>query len=530
MTKERFHEIRKNIAYTNTWIERLIVVCKRQERSKITAYLDVVIKDLETLTTYDEIRAEMEGILNNFGVVLSAMEQDDYVLFGDYVEELLLKPLKELVGIWCAEGEDYLTSDLEHGYYLEYTATGLVTLRKDCNGRQVYLHYNVSPGMETEEMVLKWAEAGVETYLIAGLGLGYHVARLLQHTEANICVYEKEEELIRFVKESADINWFFENEKVQVIHDPAYVKFASAVMEAENRPVNPITGKSDTKACIHYPSITSIEDERIREAMLRIYLKQDNVERWMNQMIFNISQNTKQVKRYVTEIANQIEGNRVYIVAGGPSLDKNLHLLKRRKDKDIVMVVGTSLKKCVKDEINPDYVITTDPKSEGAYQFAGMEECGVPMILMSTAYREIVASYQGEKYLLFQEGYLPAERLAKEKKQPLICSGGSVSTTALDLCIKLKAKEVVFLGLDLANTGGDTAECRDTRKEDNGLWVEDIKGNPVQTTNAFNEYRLWIENHICDVRENGCETVFYDATEGGAKIVGTIVTSLKDIM
>ena len=54
--------------------------------------------------------------------------------------------------------------------------------------------------------------------------------------------------------------------------------------------------------------------------------------------------------------------------------------------------------------------------------------------------------------------------------------------------------------------------------------MEDIHGNRIPTSSQLYYYLNWFENFI---RENST-TIFIDATEGGAKIKGTMIMTLED--
>ncbi len=112
----------------------------------------------------------------------------------------------------------------------------------------------------------------------------------------------------------------------------------------------------------------------------------------------------------------------------------------------------------------------------------------------------------------------------------LFNTGGSVSTTALDIGIKFGCKRIIFIGLDLAYTNNQghaldtpTAEMMDTTELRKVL---DINGRLVGTGKSLDIYRKWIEKRI-----KGIDNIeFIDATEGGALIEGMRVCKLVDVI
>lgn len=535
MDRERFEQMRKSLWEVIVNTERLVRALEREEISLATGQFSFVVQLLEELVSFQELQHVTTVVLEEFGLIVSALENGDYVLMADYLRECLLKPLtglvEELVSGVEVQEED---KKPKPGYKLEYTSSGLVTVSKEVDGCKKYLHGNISPGGDAIDLACRWQTTGVERYIVAGLGLGYQIGELFIRTQAEITVYEEDSEMIDLARRYSDYDWMFENEKIEIIYDKCYNRFAQAAENAEKEAVNPLTGCRATKVCLYYPGITTIRNNKLRENMIRIFSQKDNSERWMNQFMKNICYNVSTVSHFGHELKERMRGKRIFIVAGGPSLDKNLHLLRGRRPEDVVITVGTSLKKCVNDGIDPDYVFTIDPKPDCMYQFQDVLDCNVPMILLSTAYMGVVSRYEGNKYIIFQEGFAPAEQFAKERGVPLFSSGSSVTTTAFDFCIRMEAAEIVFLGLDLANTGGKshhsgTAERRDTTSEES-LVVEDIYGKPVGTTKPFNEYRKWIEDRIKAAKADGTKTRFIDATEGGAKVAGMEIAKLCDVL
>ena len=114
---------------------------------------------------------------------------------------------------------------------------------------------------------------------------------------------------------------------------------------------------------------------------------------------------------------------------------------------------------------------------------------------------------------------------------PIFETGGSVATTAVDLCIRFKANQIVFVGLDMAYTGNrnHASGARDEGITDyqDMIMVDGVYGDKVPTTQPFQMYREWIERRIARADVN---MPVVDATEGGAKIKGTEVKMLRDVI
>lgn len=113
--------------------------------------------------------------------------------------------------------------------------------------------------------------------------------------------------------------------------------------------------------------------------------------------------------------------------------------------------------------------------------------------------------FQEKKYAIFQNGFDMAEEYAKEHGYTLFETGGSVTTTAMDVCIRFGCKKIVCLGADMAYTGNKT-HAADTLGEktitvnSNTLMVKSVSGEMIPTSMNLDSYRRWIENRIRDVK------------------------------
>lgn len=496
------------------WSERI----RAQSVSEGDNWLPGNITALEKVLKYSQMQGISGNVLELFSSFLSAYEEQDYVLAADYIESGVLPLLQDVVEEIVQALPLPETGKI--GYQVEYTSSGATTLVKTVGQHKKYLHSNLCPRREGLRFTDRFLESGVSVYHVAGLGFGYHAAIMSRNPLLRINVYEEDKNVIELARKYSDAWEVLEARKnVTIIEDKGYKKFASAAQECES---------GGEKICLYYPSIQTIADSHLRKNMEALFLQIDNFRRWENNLIINFTYNTKHLSREAGMLQNQFEGKTVFLIAGGPSLDKNIHLLNRCHSKGIILTVGTSLRRLLSENIRPDYVFITDPKPGLYGQVAGLETCGVPLILLSTALYWITRDYQGEKYIVCQEGYAPAERFAEKQGWSLYETGGSVVTTALDFCIQMGVERVVFLGLDLAFTGGKSHHGLQgaDMKAKSDLTVEDIYGNPVVTSKNLNTYRQWIEKRIA--REK--QISFIDATEGGARVAGTKVDTLDNLL
>lgn len=496
---------------------------RAQQISLSDNLLSAVISSLEALLQCQELQDVVTEITDCFTLFLTAYEDRDRILAADYMETGILRLLEYVTQQMLAEEP---LPQVGEGYELEMTSVSAYTLVRTVEGKRKYLHSNLNPFREAERFTERWMGEGICVYHVVGLGLGYHVESLSRYPYLHVYVYEEDEELISICKKYSAVWPILEKrQNVHILADSGYEQLVRKAQEIEEQ-------KTKEQLCLYHPSLETIRDTRLRENMQTLFLQMDNANRWSNLMKINFSENVKRVPNGEDRLREDFAGKTVYLIAGGPSLDKNIHLLKERGENDLVLTVGTSLRRCIQEEIHPDYAIITDPKEAVYAQIDGIQQSRIPLLLLSTAYLYLARDYEGEKYLLCQEGYEPAEEFAHEQGWQTFETGSSVVTAALDFCIKMGVRRIVFLGLDLAFTGGRSHQGVKEKNmtAESELYVTDIDGNEIATSRNLHQYRLWIERKIAWAKQEKLPIEFIDASEGGARVEGTVVQTLLRTM
>lgn len=214
------------------------------------------------------------------------------------------------------------------------------------------------------------------------------------------------------------------------------------------------------------------------------------------------------------------------IVAAGPSLDKNVESLKVAKGKAIIFAVDTAVKYLLAKDIIPDFIVTLDPRKSSIH--LQNDKCKeIPIFCRIDSQFEYYKN--GQRVFLYGlDGYAKEifSRLGIETED--LNAGGSVATGAFSICVTLGFKRIIFVGQDLAYSGAYT-HAGGLVINHNGIEnfkeiVEDIYGNPIKTRYDWYLYIKWFEDAIESVKD--IEVI--DATEGGAKIKGTTIMTLKE--
>lgn len=222
------------------------------------------------------------------------------------------------------------------------------------------------------------------------------------------------------------------------------------------------------------------------------------------------------------------------VVAAGPSLNKNIQELKNAKGKSFIIAVDTALKPLLNAGIVPDMFFIVDGKKPmDLIKKDGVEK--IPMVTALNANPEILNYHRGMK-IFFDESYRFAEKIIMKSglRWGEVDTGGSVATNAFSLLYKIGLKTIILVGQDLALTGNKThadgtfEEKMPEIDTKNNEWVEGNYEEKVPTRTDLKVFLNWYESTIRLYKGYVKDLRVINATEGGAKIEGTEVMTLKD--
>lgn len=520
---------------------------------------------------------EESGIADMLQELMRAQEQKDYVLLADLLELRVLplfyslqeairvqenlrlhasEGMRESVGdalffdhfeanLACLEKEQpeltrrlrarrggalllTFTDEARHcTYELEQTSQGAPTLKLTDENGSYYFHSNNSPLWEARLLVSNYYEETKAEYCVYGIGLGYHVRVLYSECRGGvpITVYESDLNMLMFALQAANFVPLLQKE-LRLVYDPDLTLFTKRLENTSEVPV------------IHYPSLRNISKGAVKKRMEELFVQDSSIRNQRGEMLSNFRNNINNCGHYIDELAGQIAGKDVYLAAAGPSLDKNIALLKEKPENAVIVVVGTAFRKLLAEGIKPDYAVFLDAADRIYAQLEGLEGESVPLLIASTACRRLAENYRGKRYLICQKEFNEAERYAKEHGYQTYMTGGSVATIAFDAALRLHAKRIVAIGLDLAYTGNRLHAVSAGRRELLGdmtglIPVKASDGGEVYTTQAMEMYRRWFENRIAQATAETPSTElpeFINATEGGAYIAGMRYRTLRDVI
>jgi len=384
-------------------------------------------------------------------------------------------------------------------------------------------------------------------FIVMGMGNMQQVKMYLEAAgeDCLILVYEPSIEIFEMVMETIDIS--------ELILDKPVLLVVDQLNENELKTAIRMMIKLDTVTSLKVlvtPNYDYLFPKQMKEALHQLDKVYDDmivtwntVRRYTDVAGENLIYNMKHMLHghNVSQLQGMLEGKiPAFVISAGPSLNKNIDELKAIGRKGCIIAVDTAIKPLLNHGIIPDFFVIVDGKKPTELMNHPLVS-QIPLVTCNIVAKGIMDLHTGKKFfysadnpleeLIYKEARKNAG-LAKFLYPQGLATGGSVANSAFALANYMNASEIVFVGQDLALTNNKThadgtfqekmnvlsvAERQDT------FLVDGIKGNKVYTRADFNRYRKWFEDYISDHKLKNV----IDATQGGAKIYGTKIKTLK---
>ncbi|MDP8550443.1 motility associated factor glycosyltransferase family protein [Campylobacter coli] len=222
------------------------------------------------------------------------------------------------------------------------------------------------------------------------------------------------------------------------------------------------------------------------------------------------------------------------VVSAGPSLAKQLPLLKAYQDKAVIFCADGALSMLEKEGIVPDYVTNLDFTDLAMKFFQNKENLKQSIIALECAtHPNIVRSLNAENCMIVLRNKALYQRF-NLNDFGYIDTGTHVSHFSYTLALALGFKNIIMIGQDLAfdeegnshSKGFDFGEKFSGEENIDKLKVPAYAGKgEVLTHITWNDYRIKLEYLFAC---NDQKAKFYNATEGGARINFTEELSFKE--
>lgn len=433
---------------------------------------------------------------NSLGQVIMAMQQQDSALLAEYMEQYILSGINEI--ILLVENTENATEFAEQ-------------------------YQNI----QTDGSII----------FVYGLGNGAYIRELeniIKDKKSLMVVYEPIESVPSSCYQRLQVEDFFEK------HDNC-ILFADGIVAKEKMGIYPLKQFEQLLSqIIHYSNRTKLyqavlpgyclvceENYRSYCEMLQFRLTQIEMTANNNECYGKMAiRNARHILDHLPTSCSIYSMKNLFhkkipavVVSAGPSLEKNAKLLKKVKNKALIVCVDSAISYLLELNILPDVIVTIDPRKP-VELFNSNEIKGIPMIIATDANANIIEKVCPEKLIVAQSQDPYIRHIFENVGKPIenIETGGSVSIFAVNICEYIGIRNVIMIGQDLAFSQKRMYAGKGELNinENNYIEVEGIDGEKVYTTPDYNHYRIWYEKYIRQHRAD----FLVNATEGGALIKG----------
>ncbi|EGC6454091.1 motility associated factor glycosyltransferase family protein [Campylobacter jejuni] len=219
------------------------------------------------------------------------------------------------------------------------------------------------------------------------------------------------------------------------------------------------------------------------------------------------------------------------IVSTGPSLTKQLPLLKKYASKATIFCADSSYPILAKHGIKPDYVCMlerTEITAEFFNHDFGEFDKDIVFVCAGVVHPKAIEYLKGKTFIITQK-VLAFPYYINLKDFSYAAVGFSVAHMLAYLATYLNHKNIIFIGQDLAyaeNGNSHPDDYQNSASYESQMYEHILTkaygGNgKVETHSIWLLFKNWFENEmIPNTRKMGITT--YNCTEGGARIEGTI--------
>lgn len=324
---------------------------------------------------------------------------------------------------------------------------------------------------------------------------------ILQHPQVNVCYLEDAEDAQGVLE---TLYWSFVMTPFQVVALRSYEEHKNQKFEAFKYK---ITSSTMTK-----------------DALVDEYL------RYGGAFFKNFYPNMLELHRsnWGNALFGKFKGVPAIICGAGPSLEKQLTLLKQLHNNALIFAGGSSLNAITQQNILPHFGAGIDPNQEQLSRILATRGRTVPFFYRSRMLHEAVREIQGPRLYISGAGGYDIAEWYEEKfniAQEFLDEGHNVVNFCTEIALRLGCDPLIYIGLDLAYTdkkayanGVNTdalisvdALLNEEDPDKRGILRTDIYGKPIITLWKWIAEADWLGQFAKDHPE----ITLINATEGG---------------
>ena len=379
--------------------------------------------------------------------------------------------------------------------------------------------------------------------IFLGTLLGRHIPKISQKINgAEYLVLERNLEIFRLSLFVVDYSILAQHGVVFSVMD---------VTENEEYKINKFLNSNYLNNYLIKVSTTEINISRYLDLILSsLVSQQPTIYDYNRKLYVLINRSTKILKnKYKILSLNRInkefnffDNIPILFVAAGPSLDENINWIKENQSKFFIVTIGAAYKKLLDNNIKINIITTLDEQydilNDKQFDDKSLSKLSKNTIIIASSItnEKILQKFNRENLFLYEVAIT-----FKSENIPL--SGYSVGELTLDILLKMNAKRIFLIGLDMSlnpKTGLTHSKASDSGISKYDLNNEDdrksfglrnglikVKGNllkEVNTTSLFYSSIKYLEKIL-----SNNESEIYNLSSSGAFFQNTIPTDICEL-
>lgn len=339
----------------------------------------------------------------------------------------------------------------------------------------VPLHNPQNPLGEAKEIFARTENTPVSIHLIYGIGLGYLFQLVSANSVGAIILYEPDLNVLKIAFSLVD----FSNDisKNNVFIATNFAKLSEYIYKKSNTKNLPqllSTASYRDFSTTDFNKLVAELQCMIGSFSLDLKYTQEKFYPLIKIIIRNIPNLIKEIP--LVKIKDFYKDKTAVVVSAGPTLDRNIQMIKKYRDNIVLIVVGTAMKALAAHNIKPDFLCIIE-SFDSSKQLQGIDLTDVNFITEPYSHPKL-RSFKFKRIFSHISNNLPLNKfwsnIIGEDCSEYI-SKGTVSYTALNVARILGCKKIVLVGQDLAYIEGqcyskDSAykelECRFNQEAD----------------------------------------------------------------
>jgi hypothetical protein len=342
-------------------------------------------------------------------------------------------------------------------YSVPLSKSGVPTLVfQSSSGNLKHLNSSYDPIKEARRLIESHLNTGIPNQIFYGMGLGYALLEWNRCAGSNgkAFVFERDPELARLAMETLNFESAIQNPSVNFYFGISPEQI-SVILEEENlmalvmNGCQKITSQSaDTSHSLYYAELESMLNLLIQRKSIDMKTRSGYSKKFFRNTVTNWPHILSSPG--IDSLKNTYAGKTAIVVSAGPSLDKNISLLKVAQKNALILVVGTALKPLLEKGIEPDFIFAVDPASAAFNCFKGLvipKRCR--LVFDPGTCPQIVEGFSGEKFS-FDSNLELSRWLARiNQSKGFLGNMFSVAHTAFFFSHYLGCDPVLLVGQDL---------------------------------------------------------------------------------